>query len=689
MSILETTNSFLKKQLKIKPYEFDLYESYKYLSLSYYEYVDLKELRYAAIKKLTLNDYLIFNNTTKYYTAELLKNTNIKKLTLIFQNPTENKWHMFIFHLLSMNNTIKEIRLEFECLKYLRINKKSWSIFLESNNNRIVEIKENYFSSIDTDINKLLYSNSNLKGIDLKFPIKRDSELTSILKYVLNSGKYLNEFTINSRFSNVSQQFFDDINKSIEKAEINTLILEDLSESSIFIIDNAYLFKVETIKIDLNLRYCKIIITHLLKLSLNPLNTVKRVILYRNKGENFIDTVIETINSYRSNNNIRNIPKLSLNALDGWKEVLLNDNNETNKIFLLYACSKSMPNGTFVLNFKETGLDEDSFKDLLYTLFNKDIKLTFLEIKYDDDYIESGTTSSKSIKENKESIISKMKELYNKFKISNTHSKLKSINRLIFKLNHINYQELNPFYFTILKIINEMNIKIEKLSIDCSVAELVEFLNDNRELESLHINHIKISNAKLDKENIEKLYQFSHLIEGKIWIDFANEIDKNIKSVQLEFANIFNSKFRKKDSNFLYHDRSFLEKRFRLCKSILITENIAHYDNKEIFDNGNICIYKNIRFLDFVYNLDQEYLIDLFSFIKERQYFLREINLINEKRKNINMIVYFLIETILDNKYRKKEVICFPTQINSRKYIKKRKCRRYTLLHNILSDNKE
>lgn len=200
MYISNKSSDFKKEQVHIKHYEFNLLSSIKFKSVhSYYEYKDLEDLNNASIKKLEISDYINLTHKTKFYLKELLRNTNIKKLDLIFENMSRNyQLIVYVSNLLRKNTTIKEIEIYFKWNNKINFNIVSWINFFKENNDRIIGVKGLSLINENSEMNKLLYSNENLKEIELYNYNLIDSkvELLNLLKYILSTNKYLNKFEI-------------------------------------------------------------------------------------------------------------------------------------------------------------------------------------------------------------------------------------------------------------------------------------------------------------------------------------------------------------------------------------------------------------------------------------------------------------------------------------------------------------
>lgn len=695
-SEIKTQNNLkIKEQMLIKPYIFDFSYPKKLLIDKYFEleYKDLKDFKNAAIKELRINNCNYLTNNARLYLTELLSNENIKKLTLYTSNCKCNTWLRFITKLLQNNKTIKEIEIDFYKVDNTYNSIEAWKLFLTTASNRIVKVSYSAFSSKDdTDLNKLLFSNSNLKEIKLNSGIYCE-DYYNIVKYILSSNKYLDEFSIRTGILDINQNFFDNIYKSGFKAEINTLVLEKIpSVESLVIIDNAYILNTETIKIkDLSYTYSKETIDHIFKLSNNPLNTVKRIIIDKLIGE--FEDIISQLNP--KNYNTQRIPQI---YIDSHKEVKIysNEKDNTYKIDCLYKNSECLieTNGVYIakLTIKDNILDENSFTALLSILFNcperiKDIRFSD-EYDTKDDFL-LGFIKSRYNQENIENIVNQMRTIFSKFKENNIHSKDMKINELIFSRDR---PEFNIFHFTILDILIQMKIKIEKLTFNfCTIEKLVEYLDKYKTIESLNIKVICIIIREIDLENIVRLNQYSHLIGSKFIMKlyyetvFIAKVPHNKEYKDFYSEVIRNSNFIEicNNNNMTYQHSS---KQFSVNNDIInFVKRIRNLD--KIMCEKSKFLMKNITYSTFdCRNFDLEVMIDLFSLLKEHNYYLNKTTFYYMRKLKpdyARKIVSMYLETILDNKYRKNDVYWYQSQIECSQYKCSRKSRRIFELHNI------
>lgn len=689
-------NLHKSKQLRLKPYSFDLSESYYLVSNhSFQELLDLKDLRNAAVKELTLKNEIELTKKSIIDIEELLSNPNIKKIKLIFTASKTNRFLNFISNLLRKNTTIQEIEITLFDFKLQIENLTSsqrqvWSFFINTINSRLVKIDKTPFSTIDTDINKLIFSNSNLK--EFLCHDELNTENSNVLEYILTSGKYFNKLEIFTSTNNTNQRLFDKISKLETKAVINTLVLNAniLSERFFDIIDNAYLYKIETIQISDTTIICpQQIFDHILKLSNNSLNTVKRLVMKRNCQDIDIALIITNL----LNSNKYNIEKMPRMFIDDYREVIINHNVIDDTYNATCLCENNhciyYEKYDFSLDFRGNSLDEESYTKLLVLLSNNPELLYSFTVGWVENSIQPESNNPIDVL-NRVKNVNRMKELYIKFKEKNVYSnRSPKITKLTF--NFTEDRELDVFYFTILEIMIDMKIKINRFKlVNCSLIKLADFMNKNKESKTLYINNIDILINKLDKENIDKLYQYSDLIEGKISIDFNIEVDLNNLSVKKELVGILNSS-NKENNNFVNFDNirnSLSNFNFKSMKELKEKVDCARSITRTLETKDNFLL-KNIRCLDFrFYDIDLEIIYSLFSFLKEYKYFLNDCCLydfeflIAAHAFKINSLI---LENVIDNKHRETDIYyCASIIRNFGKYIRKNK--RYMLLHGIMHD---
>lgn len=689
ISSTKSTDLSSRKFLKLKPFHVLEYPT-GLINYSYYEKMDLKDLRNAAIKDLAISHEITLTKTICHNLTELLSNSNIKKVILLLTSLPKNNWLIFISNLIKKNSNIIDIGIEFDnSFSLNKIQRLVWLDLINLTKNKIVNVQNAPFSKFETDLNELIFSNSKLKEISL---LKHESETfrdnySNLLKYILSSNKQLDEFKINELDNNLNQTFFDIISKLESRAEINTLIIE----TGLFaIIDNSHLFKIETIICDMENCDSKKIFDHLFKLSNNPLNTVKRIIIRRKRYTSYMESISELLNS-----DLYDIKKLPQLFIEDYKEVVINisDNNKK-EITCLYVNSKFLKTkeNNFKLLVKENSIDEDSFTELLFILFNAPQNIDILNIAYSDKEEKKNTSNSQSIINNTESINGQIREMFTEFKANHTHFKSSLIFSLEFIFNE-NTPEFNAFYFTLLEIIIEMNIRINHLVLtNCSFTELANFMTKNKELESLSINEIFIFSKKKEMKDVDKLYQFPHLIKGKIMIHFTESIDVKNESDQIELIGMYDSQFRKNHNyvdlnhNYELYSRRRVMHKFEDDQSIKdFVVKIRNIRKRFNYEN-NFC-FQNISRLkiNFEKNLNLQVVSTLFSLFKEYQYVLKEncfLNLEKCKSNFICKINYMYLETIIDTKYRETEVYDYSPIVDYPCF--KRRSRKYLSLHNML-----
>lgn len=717
-----------RDNFNLKLYKFDLFK-YKYTDLifdqyyhSLYEKIDLNDLKHASIIELILSSSIPLTNISKFEICELLKNSNIKRLIIKILpqiNLSINKFLIYISKLISNNTFIEEIELHCDFkYRYTNIEKQTWKLFLTTINNRLVSLNFSSELSKEDFFNKQLFNNSNLKEINILSRTKDllSSEYTEVIKYIFSSIQYLEEFTINQ---DINIKIFEDFINLKKVTSINTLILNNTSlKSNIAIIKYAHKFKIESLIIKFNDMYdtnhsCAIddleksTLDHLFLLSINPFNTVKRIVIM-NKNRKLKEIIS---NLFISNNeyNLDKIPKL---FIEYYKEVIFNRNrndsinnhsdvgyisirngnsNTSNKFTILYENKEFKYYYRFKLTVKENLIDENKFLECLYLFLNNPASFRILEIEYDATEVSEKILNQRSALQNTSYIIKQIKEIYMKFKANNIYTRRVSIKDARFDFNAIT-PELNILYFTILEIMIDMKISIDKLElINCSVLDLSNFMKDNKKLKSLNINDIYIQCEEVDKDSIYKLLEYYYLIEGKIHLKFSNckEVEKT--SVQEEYINLVYSKNR----NII----NFIEFSFDMffdyynsdqkCIPTNVNKSIINYITNtymiQILFNYDIhyCFRNMKETMVYPINIDIKQMFNLFSLYKKYQYILDKIfflELHNIKRDYVRKINIISLETVLDIKYREAFAYSFKYTINT-KFNKK--CRRYLELHRI------
>lgn len=681
-------NNFKIKRNKLKSYNIRLNSTcIDTTYLSYYELIDLKNLRDSAIKELNIKDNINFTRRIRRNLIELFNNTNIKTIKIVLQNPS-NRFLMSISELIRKNTSIDQIKLFFVLQKKFSLNNiqnLSWIRFINTIQDRLVSIRNTPFTNGDIEMNKLLFSNSNIKEIeinDLHIQLYLLDGYSDLVNFVLSTNKCLDELCLYAKYTKITKQFIECISESKIKAEINTLILHELSSENILVlIDIASLFKIETIKLFLiDLSDIKQILEHILNLSFNSLNTVKRIIINTNEDLDLgIITELVSTHDYT----IQKIPKI---FIEGFKEVIINNNNSNNsKITCLYEKNRYYYDNYYTLYLLEDHLlDIYNFTEFLYILFNEPIYLRCLSIKHKQkDMRLKENTESINTSNNQSNIINQMKDIYIKFKADNIHSKRIKFDFLSLYFN-LDSPELNIYYFTLLEIMIDMNIRIDSLILNlCSINELVNFLNKNKKLRNPNIENISIITSIANKEDVCKLYQYSDLIEGKITVQIENNINLNKEGDQEELIKIFYPKLQKNVNFIALH-----KNKNPLIHRISHKKDINDYIEKNKQRTFEYCetqsCLKKISSLEINFkNLDLKDAHKLYTFLKEFQYNINRSHyksLINRETYFIIKVNSIILETLIDIKYREGDLYNSST-IWSIKI--KRKEKRYVSKHNI------
>lgn len=662
MSSAKETQAYLQKNENkfLKPYIFE-FEPNSPSNHLYLESEDLKDLSKAAIKELILKDDITLTDKNRLELAKLLSNININKLKLKIDKCIY--WLIFISKLIRKNSTLKEIEIDINSnsnqISKNNIQIKAWSFILNIAKSRLVSFKDYPFSRNDNSLNKILLSNFNLKEFHSFSRSNYDNnDLGDYLKYMFNSKIYLNEFEIlSNRYSNPLT--FDFSSTTGVLAEIKTLILEDIWHYSLLdFIDNAYLFKTEIINIRKasNDELKKEILHRIMKLSNNLINTVKKVIItssYEYFNFSYIISDILKSNKY----DIRKIPKIFVGL---YKEIKIEYNNDDNTYNI--DCKNHNENIDDDLKiqwaYKFYEKENISFPDFLNVLFNDPKDISYLHIDSYKNYYLPENLIEKHENEYVERVVNKMKTMYNEFKEINIHSKNMKIKNIAFDFNHV-HSKYYVFYFTILEIMIQMGIKIDVLFLtDCRFLEVVKFMEEHKTLESLDINNINIKTYRIKEDDLVKLYQYSHLIEGKIKFFSRNEFAINWD--YLFYHNLYN-KFKKATNFIILYSGYFSSK----CNYARI-EDSNKIDNyikdsqreQEIHRKANFCFMKikKIHFDFDLKDLDLVSLSKLFSYVKECHHFLDKISIDNTSNIYLrSKVISMYLETNLDCMYRNKE----------------------------------
>lgn len=198
---------------------------------------------------------------------------------------------------------------------------------------------------------------------------------------------------------------------------------------------------------------------------------------------------------------------------------------------------------------------------------------------------------------------------------------------------------------------------------------------------------------KVDMINIIKLNEFSHLIEGKIEINFNHEAilaTKRRKNSYFNFYSILieNTNFIKicDTSRFNYHIFSYKE--FRKNEDIIsLLEIIRKVHHDIMFDKSKFKLsYANFYSRD----LDIEVIMELFLLYKEHRYHFNENSFYFMRKNKIDYarkIISMYIETILDIKYREDKNYFYQLKIAYSEFKGFRKIKRHFKLHNIRFKN--
>lgn len=724
MSNGKLTNFPIRKELKLKPYKLDLYEYFyssdskrKNSNFSLYEKIDLTDIRYASIKELTLSSLIPYTQKSKFQLKQVLSNINVKRINIYTNISNDrslcsNKYLILISNYLSNNTTIKEITLI--CKGYSSFNDletRTWKYFINTISDRLINISGKCEFRFNDEINKLLFSNVKLKKISLnKYSDSSIIEYSNVLKYIISSVKFLGELTINR---DLKKQFFDDVLKIEKRVEINTLTLKELSfESNLLFTELSYLFETEILIFDFDyfdnndslpnkISDTEKILDCAFKLSNNPLNTLKKIIIKKNSPE-----LIKRILLDESKYDIRKIP---LVFFDDYREVVLQRENNNDSIANItddkdltiktkfsFKNDNNLDNKYPTLTFKNNTIDEEIFIEFLNLISNNKVhSMMKLKIQYDDND-NKVKSDPQCVLDNTQSIIDHIKDIYSKFKDSIPTTKSKELKIKYLELNlNAEYPELKVFFLVILEIMIDMNIRIKSLVLEnCSFTELDDFMNKYKNYESLKINNIHYETDDFNTKHIDRLYKYSHLIEGQIKIVFLK-----VENLNLKYSDIIEMVYSKnrKLHNFIIFD--FNKSGYLIPIKIndeinILTIKEMIYDTQSIermqklFDYENHYCYRNINEFQLIFHLKSRLLeiMSLFSFFKEYSYVLGKICFYDRNNiySNINIIAKtnsYYFETILDVKYREKETYLLNYSVFHPNMCKRNL--RYLNLHNI------
>lgn len=691
-------------QTIIKPYILSIGLKNKAIILNNFnqaEQIDLQDLSKSAIKHLiiTTNNYLSLTHHIRSRLAILFKNSNIKSLELHLSPKANRNFNMLIIYLsklLFQNNSIKKITLSFIRFEYgyTPLEIKAMIYLFHSVRNRLTEyIGFDDYICDEKEVNKFIFNSKNLK--EAHFHV--DSFQKS--KYLLCSKKTFNDYTIElSNNSEMDSKFWCDVfnlkydinedlndsegisltnskdkdnNVNYDRIEITNLELSyknNVDSKSIdqilSIIRNSYIFKVE----NLNLALIHIIkdkkdqiqvVNEILKLSLNTLNTVKRVSLSINSDE--FKEIFSKLNTKEYN--IKRMPRIYLIPICNDKkfsEVIfnneeyeedindINDTNDNNNKLI----EKKSSNSTYSLNKLDLEVStcnytiniskfDDIFKNLIDLIEFIKIFCHCYSIKI---RIKEDIENLETYLNNKEQILDNFINSFNGGYIENNLKRKLKINNLYFEFND-KQTSFNSLYFFILEILISI-FKVESLKIvNCPFQDLISFMNkqiNNKEKNKIRscdsfiskILNIEFENNKITADEVRKLYSFSNIIKNKIILNICsteNEIliSKNTNNSydyhSEEIIKIFNL-INETNSNFI-ETTYFTPENISLRSEKILEKNIIRIKSdsevssfidkiERLYSNKDSSAVIRIQILSFKSCISANQIICLFSVLK-------------------------------------------------------------------------
>lgn len=325
------------------------------------------------------------------------------------------------------------------------------------------------------------------------------------------------------------------------------------------------------------------------------------------------------------------------------------------------------------LKVYENCIDESSFTELLFILLYSPHKINSISFKY-----KGKKTESLSGLINPQSIVSQMKDIYKTFKNNNTYYCNIEINTLLFNFFQY-YKELNVLYFTLLEIMTDMRLAIKDLSIvNAKIANLADVMTQHKHLTTLNINNIQIEIVMNDASvmnEIDKLYQCSHLIEGKIKIKFITDSMLDSK-VEKELTTLLYSKSKEANCNFVEYD-SIKSKFSNTLKYNFddITTMYRYIDsNRDKLDFNYLYYPATLSFMNKEFFKPIDFAC-IFSKLKKLQCGLN-LNFFNPNDYSdidFYKIYPLIIETIIDAKFRENNIYSLYERLYYNKHEKRKR----------------
>lgn len=703
-------NTPCKDKHNIVPYKFSLI--YPSFAINPYILDDLADLKNSLIKELDISIDNSLSNTQilRFRLRELLSNANIKKLNIQvdLSGNDDSKFLLLLSKLIRNNDSIKEVSLILNFKRFLNSSQKQ--VLKEFSNiisNRLIKVNidGNIFYNLNKDTVKLLFCSSKLYETCYKPKLH---EKVEVIKLILSSAKYLNTYEDKGE---INHQYLAELYKSEDRVEINTYFLRvESNKNYIDKINDAYKFKVETIKINFNfdqhvqkdkekIKEIYDFLDCILKLPNNPNNTIKRILIsLDNYNKNDFLFKEQLLSLLKSNDYaLDKIPKIFIYDYREFKivhknskfeKLIYSQKNEQIKFDEFYFYE-------YKIIFKKKNIYK-CFEEFLYLLLNRAKYLEGFSFSYSSQDIDNKTTYPQFIVDNASNMIKEMKSISNKFKKRYTFSgELKRLKRLKIYFDE-NYPEFNVFYYTILEIMSDMNCLVETLFIyNCNLSEFEDFIRRNKKLRSLNINDIEIRNSNLDGMNRKKLDSLcdnSHLINGKIKLIFCEQLYIDKEAELKEILNFVHSKL----TNFIEFHFSYSQ---FFIKSNYIIQFYSEKDIDRFIDltqrimrlseNTNSMMKKKALLLGIDFNQYTEYnsLIKIFSLLK-KNYIITRIDIINSyflhkiKGRRIAKSSIELILYCKYNMYRERKVKYSVDFLHSNLF-SNRKQLKYLKLHKI------
>lgn len=569
----------------MKPYVLTIELKKKVIFLNNFnqaEVIDLQDLSKSAIKHLIIktNYYISLTHDIRSKLAILFNNPNIKFLDLHFYAYPQrilNTLIVYLSKLLEKNNSVAKIALSFLNYDYknTHLENKAMAYLFYSVRDRLFEYSGflNYICD-EKEIKKFIYNSNNLKRACFLENLNENN------KYLFCSNKIIDNYTLElSNDSDLNNDFWNnifnikyDVSKDLDFGEVGLIanskdddnvydrikianlelsFKKELDSKSISlilnIIRNCYILKVENLKLPL-IDYVKDkiiqikIVNEVLKLSLNSLNTVKRVSFSIN-SDKFKDIFTELdLKEY----DMKKIPKIYLihcrNHLKLPEVMTYNDetkddnHSNTSKDYNVFKTPISFR----ILDFRyvlscEYTIRIDKIDDISHSLIDF---LEFISI-FNNCYciyikIEDIEKSHSHWDDNKDKILDNLLNSFKKYYSKEINSERKiATSRLSLEFKN-KQSAYNSLYFTILKImisqfkINSINI------INCPLPELISFMNKNINKEDIYIMtnklYIDVEDKNITVDDVKNLYSFTNIIKDRITLNIFNKENELFKS---------------------------------------------------------------------------------------------------------------------------------------------------------------